>query len=171
MRKDVECTFGILKGRWRILKAGVRLRSAEAADNVWKTCCALHNWLLEVDGLDERWEQGVPSEWEGRLGEFDTTREVEERGIPQAIERLQNPSILRSYDTSDQGIRNSVQTEADSNVAQNTSNNNATTWDGVVHVRDLSLVEFRARLIEHFDILYEQHKIQWPQRNKQPQPV
>ncbi len=23
MRKDVECTFGILKGRWRILKAGV----------------------------------------------------------------------------------------------------------------------------------------------------
>ena len=27
MRKDVECTFGILKGRWRILKTGVRLRS------------------------------------------------------------------------------------------------------------------------------------------------
>ncbi len=25
MRKDVECTFGILKGRWRILKSGVRL--------------------------------------------------------------------------------------------------------------------------------------------------
>jgi hypothetical protein len=23
MYKDVECTFGILKGRWRILKAGV----------------------------------------------------------------------------------------------------------------------------------------------------
>ncbi len=25
MRKDVECTFGILKGRWRILKTGIRL--------------------------------------------------------------------------------------------------------------------------------------------------
>jgi len=25
MRKDVECTFGILKGRWRILKAVVRI--------------------------------------------------------------------------------------------------------------------------------------------------
>ncbi|KAL3777685.1 hypothetical protein ACHAWO_007849 [Cyclotella atomus] len=24
MRKDVECTFGIMKGRWRILKTGVR---------------------------------------------------------------------------------------------------------------------------------------------------
>ncbi len=25
LRKDVECTFGILKGRWRILKTGIRL--------------------------------------------------------------------------------------------------------------------------------------------------
>jgi hypothetical protein len=35
MRKDVECTFGILKGRWRILKTGIRLT---------------YNWLLETDG-------------------------------------------------------------------------------------------------------------------------
>ncbi len=27
MWKDVECTFGILKGRWRILKSGIRSRS------------------------------------------------------------------------------------------------------------------------------------------------
>ena len=46
MRKDVECTFGILKGRWRILKYGLRLHSLMDADNVWKTCCALHNMLL-----------------------------------------------------------------------------------------------------------------------------
>jgi hypothetical protein len=24
----------------------------ESADHVWLTCCALHNMLLEVDGLD-----------------------------------------------------------------------------------------------------------------------
>ena len=45
MRKDVECTFGILKGRWRILKTGIRLHGIEAADKIWLTCCALHNWL------------------------------------------------------------------------------------------------------------------------------
>jgi hypothetical protein len=27
IRKDVECTFGILKGRWRILKAGIRVHT------------------------------------------------------------------------------------------------------------------------------------------------
>jgi hypothetical protein len=34
MRKDVECTFGILKGRWRILKTGIRLHGVEAADKI-----------------------------------------------------------------------------------------------------------------------------------------
>ena len=31
MRKDVECTFGIMKGRFRILKSGIRLKGQEAA--------------------------------------------------------------------------------------------------------------------------------------------
>ena len=35
MRKDVECTFGILKGRWRILKAGVRIHGVEQVDQIW----------------------------------------------------------------------------------------------------------------------------------------
>ena len=50
MRKDVEYTFGILKGRWRILKCGVRTYGVDSVDQVWFTCCVLHNWLLEVDG-------------------------------------------------------------------------------------------------------------------------
>ena len=70
MRKDVECTFGILKGRFRLLKAGVRLDGINAVDNVWFTCCALHNWLLEIDGITGEWKDGVPvSDWEGGDGE------------------------------------------------------------------------------------------------------
>jgi hypothetical protein len=67
----VGCTFGILKGQWRILKAGICLHGTAIADAIWKTCCALHNWLLEVDGHDKEWECGVPSVWEGKLGHFD----------------------------------------------------------------------------------------------------
>jgi hypothetical protein len=59
LRKDVECTFGILKGRWRILKTGIRLHNTAAADKIWLTCCALHNMLLDVDGLNEGWETGM----------------------------------------------------------------------------------------------------------------
>ena len=52
MRKDVECTFGILKGRWRILKSGVRIYGVDSVDYVWFTCCVLHNWLLDIDDID-----------------------------------------------------------------------------------------------------------------------
>lgn len=63
LRKDVECIFGILKCRWRILKTGIRLHNTEVADNVWLTCCALHNMLLDVDGLAKQ-EMG---EWRSIL--------------------------------------------------------------------------------------------------------
>jgi hypothetical protein len=53
IQKDVKCTFGILKGRWRILKSGIRLHGTKPAEAIFKTCCALHNCLLEGDGLDE----------------------------------------------------------------------------------------------------------------------
>ena len=36
MRKDVECTFGIMKGRWRILKVGIRV-GPKQVDNIWRT--------------------------------------------------------------------------------------------------------------------------------------
>ena len=60
LRKDVECSFGILKGRWRILKTGVRLHNTKVCDNIWLTCCALHNLLRDVDGLSEGWKMVVP---------------------------------------------------------------------------------------------------------------
>ena len=64
MRKDVECTFGIQKGRFSILRTGIKLQNFEQVDQVWLTCCALHNMLLFVDGLDEGWENGNLTYWE-----------------------------------------------------------------------------------------------------------
>ena len=81
IRKDVKCTFGIMKGRFRILKTGQR-----PADKIFRTCCALHNWLLNVDGLDKQWENGVPSVWEGELGHHDLGDA--NRHIPHPLRRI-----------------------------------------------------------------------------------
>jgi hypothetical protein len=99
MRKDVECTFGILKGRWRILKRGIRVHNTEVGDDIWLTCCALHNMLLDADGLSKAWKNGVRSRWETEFGEF---RDEE---IPFAVRRLVDPTgtedfRLRHYDGS-----------------------------------------------------------------------
>ena len=59
VRKDVECTFGILKGRFRCLKLPIYYHDKDCIDNMFFTCCILHNLLLTVDGLDKRWESDV----------------------------------------------------------------------------------------------------------------
>ena len=92
MRKDVECAFGILKGRWRCLKYGIRLRGHKTCDQVWLTCCALHNMLLEVDGLSKQWKNGVKSDWETELDDFES--------LPFAMKRLCEPGTKRNYDIS-----------------------------------------------------------------------
>ncbi|CAN0270408.1 unnamed protein product, partial [Pylaiella littoralis] len=45
VRKDVECFFGILKGRFRILKLRLAYHCREDIDNIFFTCFVLHNML------------------------------------------------------------------------------------------------------------------------------
>ena len=161
MRKDVKCTFGILKGRWRILKAGVKLHGVDACDRIWKTCCAFHNLLLEVDGLSENWE--------GQLGVFDISDFT--TGLPFALRRLTNPLVMRQYDSSGMGpgmneiIDDDAEEESvDDDISNhsNLQNNPSTVDDGVNKVHELSQEAFQKRLIEHFDILFKKNKIKWP---------
>ncbi|CAN0362174.1 unnamed protein product, partial [Pylaiella littoralis] len=51
VRKDVECFFGILKGRFRILKLRLTYHCREDADNIFFTCCILHDMLHSIDGM------------------------------------------------------------------------------------------------------------------------
>ena len=165
MRKDVECTFGILKGRWRILKAGIRLHGTEAADKIWLTCCALHNLLLDHDGLDENWHQGVSSDWEreeGTLDPHDT-----EQHVPFAIRRLLCPENNNNFDISEMGRGNDY--DEDGNVSDEDNemdHNHVQIQDGCRVVRHLSRAYFRKKLIDHFDILYQSKSINWPSRRR-----
>ena len=58
-RKDVECTFGILKKRFLFLKNPIEIHAPEKIEDAFLTCGALHNWLHEYDGWDD---------WEDRAG-------------------------------------------------------------------------------------------------------
>jgi hypothetical protein len=177
IRKDVECTFGILKSRFRILKTGIRLHKQEAADKIFLTCCAIHNWLLDVDGLDKQWEDGVPSDWEGQLGCHDLTDTVQY--IPDPLRRIMSRNELAQYDLSGMGYygnrthhqlepqeQNNNTERQQREVAAQQNHINRTTKV----VKDLSLAYFRSKLIKHFDIAFHRQEIQWPgRRNRQQQ--
>ena len=51
MRKDIECTFIILKSRFRILNNAIRLYFKDDVEALFRTCAVLHNILLQFDGF------------------------------------------------------------------------------------------------------------------------
>jgi hypothetical protein len=152
MQKDVECTFGILKGQFRILKTGIRLHGQESANKRFLTYCALHNWLLHVDGLDVRWEDGVQSDWEGPMGEHSMSNGLDR--LPDAITRLLSPAAIRNYDVSEVGCvcpPRHEQVLNDTTLKQKQyerqCEDRAIEGNSVRIVRNMSLQYFRSKLI------------------------
>ena len=140
MRKDVECTFGILKQRFTVLKHGIRLNSIANCDKVWKTCCAIHNRLLFIDGLDVGWDESDKTVNNSSDDEID---------IPFSMQRLnrhqEKPTIRPGTKYNDKFF-------------------DKYTKDGKRIVRKLPLDVFQERLIHHFDIRFKNNDITWPKR-------
>ena len=70
MRKYLECTVSILKQRWRILKAGIRVHYIKTADAIFKTHYTLHNYLLDADWRDSPWESSVSCDYDDNSFQF-----------------------------------------------------------------------------------------------------
>ena len=107
MRKDMEGTFGI------------KLHGVDYADKIWFTCCALHNMLLDNDG--------ITGEWNNSNGLFDFNEESDR--MPFSLQRLANPSKRRHWDTSGMGPGETVDSddelnEPDLETVSNTLDNN-----------------------------------------------
>ena len=123
--------------------------------------------LLSVDGLTE--------EWAGCEGEFDFDPHSER--VPFALQRLDNHTEQRNHDTSGMcsGFNNLVDNEEiengvdSANMHLNISEEEADRIStvGINYVKNLSADVFQQKLIEHFDILFKQHKVVWPRsKNK-----
>ncbi|KAL7428260.1 hypothetical protein ACHAXH_003875 [Discostella pseudostelligera] len=48
VRKDVECVFGIIKKRWKVLDHGFKFHSMAICEKIFFTCCCLHNEMLDM---------------------------------------------------------------------------------------------------------------------------
>ncbi len=84
MRKDAECTFGILKKRWLILKNHMLLHAKEKIDNIVFTCAILHNMLIEHD------------KWQDEDEDDDVAADFPELSMDQRIVNLRHCPADRS---------------------------------------------------------------------------
>ena len=151
-RKDIECAFGILKGRWRVLKTGVRLHGVLKCDQVFFTCLALHNMLIEVDGLSD---EGL---WRGEWGLHDNIADVLNH-VPETILRLLNPDKLREYDCSVIG--------SNTEGYQSIKAKQPLAYSNVpIDIKSLSFETFMNELIIHFNICFEKRILKWRVHNK-----
>ena len=149
MRKDVECTFGIMKGRFCLLRYGVRFQSIVLCDQLWLTCCALHNMLLFVDGLDKNWDEGVKSSWE------QSHNKDSQKVTPFAMSRLNRPSGRHTQCNLDNS--DSMGTHISLQCKKYTVHNKSI-------VSKMPLALFRRCLVNHFDIRFKKKDIKWPSR-------
>lgn len=60
VRKDVECCFGILKKRWKIIKHALRYRHVRYCDRIFVTCCILHNMMVDRVDYPGNYNQDNP---------------------------------------------------------------------------------------------------------------
>jgi hypothetical protein len=146
-----------MKGRWRILKAGVRLWGVLSVDEVWLTCCALHNWLLDIDGFGGVWNGGVAiSDWTGRNGDHDYDGLSKE--IPNAVARICRNLDPQNYDSSGMGHGTDVLQDdmVDNRHVSNLLSNN---------ISSMSLTTFHSRLVAHHAVQFRRNTLVWPMRN------
>jgi hypothetical protein len=104
--------------------------------------------------LDQRWQQGVASEYECDYGRLTSADFPHSFGLPQ--------NRNHEIDTSGMGhgrdVDNSLPIPHDATISQIPSGN------ATRIVRNLNRDFFRDKLIEHFSILLRQKKIRWPSR-------
>ncbi|XP_008180130.1 protein ALP1-like [Acyrthosiphon pisum] len=50
-RRTVECTFGVLANKWRVLHTPIQFEP-DFVDEIIKSCCVLHNFVRRRDGFN-----------------------------------------------------------------------------------------------------------------------
>lgn len=158
-------SFGIMKGRFRVLKTGISLHGIEATDKIWKTCCALHNFLLEEDEGDKAWEV---SNYLGADGHHDHADVMNYLGATSQ----ENVNRGRSeFDSSGMGAGTDVggvQSTPLPAVQEPEVENDV---PGPTQVCKMDLPSFKSKLINHFDIMWKRGLLELPSRNgTNPQP-
>ena len=151
MRKVIEYAFGILKGCFRILKYGIRFQKVEQCDMLFKTLCALHNFLIKEDGFETNWMH-----FGDTYQEDVTTRNK----FPLMLLRFHNQYVEHRSYALPQAYTHPLWKE---NLARKKA---SFTFNNTRVVRLIPQALFIECLVENFNICYSKGLIVWPRRRQ-----
>ena len=145
LRKDVECLFGELKQEFAVLKYGTRFNDLAVMDNIFLTCCAIHNHRKTLAGLNEMWnlDQIITQEIDDDLSQESTA----------VFRRLQEYERLEAIP------------QEDNNGMGGGENLILPFDDNVVEEHDMSHDVVKQRLITHFKWANKKNEVFWATRN------
>ena len=141
VRKDVECVFGVLKGRFRCLKLPIYYHDKDNIDNMFYCCCILHNILLHFDGLDVRWEEGV-----NYIGMDGNHADEDMYIFRQHLSRVRFMTPLTDYT-----LRGAVAVEDRFRIVHGSSDTEC----------ESSYRVLQKQLVDHYVWKYQNNQIQW----------
>ena len=122
--------------------------------------------LLFDDGLAENWLDGARSDYLGDMGLhnpiYNNNIHIDYSGLGNGNDRVENGNDELSDD--EEWSINSSSIDNTINNNNNNVNNNASDNISYKIVRKLEYSYFRTKLIEHFDILFQNQQIVWPTR-------
>ena len=145
VRKDVECTFGILKGRFRILKLPFECQHEVHIDNVMYTCASLHNRIQRWQGMADVWIDDM--DWTGVDGLL-TSHATGWRSLHPPHGQQEPVRIVATSDFSSAGW-GCQDDDAQAHAEESISDIQA--W------KDLG-----EKLARNYELMYDQRVLQWP---------
>jgi hypothetical protein len=155
VRKDIECTFGILKSRFRLFDMPLRFHYFKDIHNAWKMCLILHNMLITYDGNDlSDWEKNV--NWSYIDPVFDT---LDGEDTPA------DDSVVMMNDYVESDIVRTRGHRAPPRAPVRVEFDNTPDGDRFVAGNVFHYYEKRKQLVSHFNFLFKLGLVKWPRRS------
>lgn len=157
VRKDIECTFGVLKVRFRVLQHPLPYMAKDwnsyrgKIDNIVWTCCVLHNLLLRHDGLEFLWTNAdYLSVW---YDDPDADHREDWDGPPvqQRAQRRFEQRLMAGGEASWAALSPAIEEEFGGIVAPDLTPTEV----------EMGHVPLREALVRNFEIMWKKKQVQW----------
>jgi len=153
VRKDIECTFGILKARFRLFDMPLRFHRFSDIEYAWKSACILHNMNITYNGNDlADWERNI--NWSYLDPDFDTLEGNQVLGDDIALmnDYYEEEASSHRY-RRPLGHQQRI-------VTDNTESGSEFHGRNTYHYYDK-----RQQLVGHFNVMFKLGLVKWPRRS------